>query len=87
MNNIKNLHDPTLRPDFPVQIMAAPKHLYAKQEDKYIPITCLALLNNGTISYCMTVSDNGIKPIKNIEVYRFNRLTRKYTSQTGGTTE
>lgn len=86
MNNTK-LINYTLNPDFPVQIMAAPNHLYAKQEDKYIPITCLALLNNGTITYCMTDSDNGIKPVKNIEVYRFNRLTRKYTRQTGGTTE
>ncbi|MEB7805410.1 hypothetical protein NGC67_01835 [Mammaliicoccus fleurettii] len=86
MNKI-NLTDYTLNAEFPIQIVAAPRNLYARQNDKYVLVTCLALLNNGVIAYCVVNSDNAIKPVKNIEVYHFSRLTRQYTQVTGGVTE
>lgn len=85
MNN-RNLTNPMLNSEFPIQIVAAPNNLFTKLNDKYVLVTCLALLNNGLIAHCVVNSDNAIKPVKNIEAYRFSRLTRQYTQVTGGVT-
>lgn len=81
MYNTNNLSDNTLNAEFPLQILGAPNNLYTKKDKYFIPITCLALLNNGSITYCISDSDNKIKPVENMEVYKFNRFTRKYSKQ------
>lgn len=86
MNN-NNMYDPTLRNEFPIQIVAAPSGLFTKVNNKYVPITCIALLNNGKIRYCINTDDYEIKPISNSVVYKLSRLTRQYTQVTGGVTE
>ncbi|QPW14147.1 hypothetical protein I7830_10780 [Mammaliicoccus sciuri] len=81
------MYDPTLRNEFPIQIVAAPSGLFTKVNNEYLPIVSIALLNNGKINYCVNTSDYEIKPISNSVVYKLSRLTGKYKQLTGGVAE
>lgn len=77
--------------DAPIQIMPAPKGLYARYYDEteghlYAPIVCMALTNGHEIKFCDTDAYGVITPLevdyKN-PIYKYNTETKEYEVYNG----